>query len=374
MRVALISKGPADDINAWSGIPWHVKSALTDLGADVVDISPLRVPWLRARYVASRLAHHAGRSYRYELDAACIRSFAIETRAALANVDVDAAISMSVLAVGRWESPVPLAVWGDATHANLIDTYLEYSRLPRRHQVNAERAESAAMLKASVMVYASPWAAQSAITTYGADPSRILIAPFGANTEPGPDFNPVTAIASRDGRSCRLVWIGADWERKRGGFCVEVVRELRARGLPAQLEMAGARPQHPLPDFVHHRGFVDKRTTAGRAEFDAMLSAAHLLLLPSRAEAFGIAVAEANAYAVPCLASDVGGLPGAVADGRAGYLLPADASPADYAERILEIVGDATGYRALATGAREEFELRLNWRSSCASVLARVCR
>jgi glycosyltransferase involved in cell wall biosynthesis len=56
----------------------------------------------------------------------------------------------------------------------------------------------------------------------------------------------------------------------------------------------------------------------------SVLSIADLFVLPSEMESFGLAAIEALSCEVPVLASRVGGLPEAVADGECGYLLEPD--------------------------------------------------
>ncbi len=53
-----------------------------------------------------------------------------------------------------------------------------------------------------------------------------------------------------------------------------------------------------------------------------LLSIADLFLLPSEKESFGLVALEAMACQVPVIASDTGGIPEVVADGRVGYLAP----------------------------------------------------
>ena len=50
-RIALLSVGDADDVKVWSGIPYHVKRTLVDMGITVVDVSPLAVPAARLRHL-----------------------------------------------------------------------------------------------------------------------------------------------------------------------------------------------------------------------------------------------------------------------------------------------------------------------------------
>lgn len=51
---------------------------------------------------------------------------------------------------------------------------------------------------------------------------------------------------------------------------------------------------------------------------------ASLLVMPSENESFGMALAEASAFSVPVLASQVGGIPDVIQHNRTGTLLPAD--------------------------------------------------
>jgi len=369
MRVALISRGDADDASVWSSIPFHIKRALLQLGVEVIDISPLRVPNLRPRYVISRVAHRLGGSYRFELDGATIRAFSQQSRAVLDKTKPDVVVSLSVLTVGDLQAAQPLAVWGDATHANLQRTYVEYAKLPPWHARNADTAERAAMDRAQIMAYASPWAARSAIDDYAADATRVKVLPFGANLEPRLPFDAARAIAARPSDECRLIWIGADWERKRGDFCVAVAQELHRRGSRVRLMMVGDRPDGPLPAFVDHLGYLSPREPQSRERLSATLSSCHFLILPSRAECFGIVVAEANAHAVPCLAARVGGIPGAVTDDETGMLLSPDATPAQYADRIEQALSTQDAYATLAARAHLEHALRLNWTTSCRRLL-----
>jgi glycosyltransferase involved in cell wall biosynthesis len=49
---------------------------------------------------------------------------------------------------------------------------------------------------------------------------------------------------------------------------------------------------------------------------------AHLLLLPSETESFGLVALEALSCQVPVIATRVGGLPELIKDGETGYLFP----------------------------------------------------
>jgi glycosyltransferase involved in cell wall biosynthesis len=84
-------------------------------------------------------------------------------------------------------------------------------------------------------------------------------------------------------------------------------------------------------------GFV-----ADRATFFAALD---LFIMPSRAEAWGLAALEAMAYGVPVIASEVGGLAEIVSSDEGGRLVPAGDASA-LAAAIVEAAGDRVRLRA----------------------------
>ena len=71
-----------------------------------------------------------------------------------------------------------------------------------------------------------------------------------------------------------------------------------------------------------------KNLAPNSPELVSLCQSADIFVLPSRAEAFGIAAIEAGAVGLPVIVSDVGGLGSTVVDGETGFLIPADDSPA----------------------------------------------
>jgi glycosyltransferase involved in cell wall biosynthesis len=125
---------------------------------------------------------------------------------------------------------------------------------------------------------------------------------------------------------------------------------------------------------VECRGFVDKRTAAGRAELGRLLSESHVLIHPARAEAYGLALTEASAFGVPVVAAAVGGITTIIRDGRNGYALPPDADGAEYAAVVAGVVEDRARMLELARSSRAEYDARLNWEVAGRAVVDRLTR
>jgi len=139
---------------------------------------------------------------------------------------------------------------------------------------------------------------------------------------------------------------------KRAKDVVEIFKKVAAR-TDARMAFVGDGPdlsevmyrveQEGLTDRVTYHGVVD--------EVAPILMQAHLFLLPSESESFGLAALEAMAAGVPPIASRVGGLPEVVEDGVSGFLCPLGDVDA-MAERCLELLGDRARLERFSRAAR----------------------
>jgi glycosyltransferase involved in cell wall biosynthesis len=147
--------------------------------------------------------------------------------------------------------------------------------------------------------------------------------------------------------------------------------------MPTTLTIAGCTPPSgmALPECVKIIGFVDKRTPAGMDRVKDLLANSHFLILPSRAECYGIVFAEANSFGVPVLASNVGGIPTVISEGKNGFMVPIQdqrAEAEEYCELVLRAMSAPDFYRQLGNSALEEYKTRLNWTVATASAMQAI--
>ena len=96
----------------------------------------------------------------------------------------------------------------------------------------------------------------------------------------------------------------------------------------------------------------------------------HFLILPSKADCSPHVLAEANSFGLPCLTTNVGGIPGIIRDGVNGKLFALEASARDYCDFVVNQLADPQRYRRLMLASFQEFQTRLNWRVACEQVSA----
>jgi N-acetyl-alpha-D-glucosaminyl L-malate synthase BshA len=115
-------------------------------------------------------------------------------------------------------------------------------------------------------------------------------------------------------------------EVKRVPDVVEVFARI-SETVPARLILVGDGPERPrVVQRVEDLGVGGKVLFLGKHQsVDELLPCADLFLMPSRLEAFGLAILEALSCGAPVIATRAGGIPEVVADGEAGFLFPVGA-------------------------------------------------
>jgi N-acetyl-alpha-D-glucosaminyl L-malate synthase BshA len=92
--------------------------------------------------------------------------------------------------------------------------------------------------------------------------------------------------------------------------------------MPAKLLLVGDGPEMtPVCRLVKKLGLTDKVHLLGKQEnLDELYSISDIKLLLSEKESFGLVALEAMACGVPCIGTNVGGLPEVIQNGKTGYI------------------------------------------------------
>lgn len=236
----------------------------------------------------------------------------------------------------------------------------------------ADREREAATVRSSAAVVAtSSWTRRWLLGAYGLDPRLVHVA------HPGVD-PAVPATGSEDGRN--FLAVGAVTPGKGHDLLVRAL----ARNADLRWRCVCVGPLTRSPDFVAalHRdicdaGLHDRIHLAGArtgGDLDAAYQAADLLVLPSRAETYGMVVTEALAHGVPVLASDVGGVSEALggdADGLAPGMLVAAGDVTALARAVRTWLCDASLRARLRVSAAQRRRTLTGWDDTARQV-ARV--
>jgi glycosyltransferase involved in cell wall biosynthesis len=92
--------------------------------------------------------------------------------------------------------------------------------------------------------------------------------------------------------------------------------------------------------------------TGQRSDIAEILKASNIFVFPSRSDGQGLALVEAMASGLPCLAAATGGIPDVITDGVNGVLFERE-NVVDLAEKLSRLVEDEQVRLRLSAGAGE---------------------
>ena len=360
-QLIFLSPHNPNDVGTWSGTAYSVYHGLLDAGAHVEIV---RSNWTEgiARMAARVLrAIGIGIDLRRSVMYAYLASKEASLRLAFTRGDVIVAVAAAPY-VFSLSTSRPLVFVSDATFACIKSIYSVFAGMPQWLSDDADKVERDSLHKSSHVLFSSEWAKSSAIVDYGVEPDAISVQPMGPNIrrEVIERFQPTKSADFR--RGVRLLFIGADWDRKGGPAVLEIKRELESRGMPCELYLVGNCPKDlPKQHDIHVLGRLDKCKEEQLLELCRLYESAHFFILPTSAEAYGIVFSEAQAFGCPSLTYAVGGTPTAVLDGVTGFTLPLGATAKDFAESICSLVLEPRQYEQMSANCRRRYETEANW-------------
>jgi len=357
ISIVILTPHDPEDRSHWSGTPHFLVAEMRQRYARVTVISGRRSRFLLA--AAARLL----RPWRIDplREMTTARLMALLNGAKLERLKPDVVFGLGAShMIAALKTPARVVHFSDSTFQGMIDYYELFTGFSPRTVRQGNAMERAVLQRADALLMASDWVANSAVVDYGVPADRITVAPLGANIDTWPTFDP-----DRDqGEVCRLLFVGRDWSRKGGDLAYAVLRGLLARGHRAELHVVGCDPPIPADaPGVHRHGFLRKSDPGEFQRLEDLYRTSSFFILPTRAEAYGVAFAEASAFGLPSLAPRTGGVPTVVEHGVNGLLFPLDASAETYVDAIERLWSDPSAYRQLQRSSRTKFERDLNWRA-----------
>ena len=361
MKISYVTIGNAQDIHNWSGLEYYIARTLEDHVGEVRYIGDIQVeqmPGLRPKQIFYRLI---GQRYDGVRSQYFAKQCADWVRPRIKH-DTDVIFSPGSVATAFLETNKPKVIYSDATFASLLNFYVfNYCRdtIKKGHYLEQKALDSS-----SLAIFSSDYAAQSAIQDYNTPPEKVKVVPFGANVRHNFSLKEIRMIINkRSATECHLLFLGVCWKRKGGDLAVRIAEKMNQTGIKTVLNVVGIKdiPLNPLPDFVKNHGFISKSTTGGERKLINLMAESHFLLLPTRAEAYGLVFCEANSMGLPAISTKVGGIPTIIRNEVNGRIFDYSDKEEPYAKYLTEVFTDKRRYNELALSSFNEFCSRLNW-------------
>jgi glycosyltransferase involved in cell wall biosynthesis len=278
-----------------------------------------------------------------------------------------------VLLDGLVASTAPEVLVPQARRVRLVVlVHMPLGHRPVDGEVDDARTRERAVLSAAAdVITTSAWTRRRLLELYRLASDRVHVATPGVDAA-----DPAAGTAAGDALLC----VAAVTFTKGHDVLLDALATIP--DLPWRCVCVGSLERDPVfVNGLRHRsrddGLADRIKFAGArtgADLDRTYAAADLLVLPSRAETYGMVVTEALARGLPVVAAEVGGLTEALghgADGiRPGLLVPPE-DPAALGAALRAWLGDAELRKRLRQAARERRQSLPRW-AATTSIVAGV--
>jgi hypothetical protein len=349
LKLALVFQGDVKAPGSWSGVPAGLYAGLMAAGAEVAAVDAT-APMLAAIFTALGMAWTARTTNPVLAEAG-------GSRAALSMLrrHFDGAIAIG--SGYELRGSTPTVTFEDMTVVQaLAQPESVYAEIGERAAQRWRERQRRIYERSAACCVTSEWAAASIVADYGIDPAKVHVVGMGHNV-------PEQEV-ERDWETPRFLFIGVDWERKRGPAVLDAFSALLERYPSARLDLVGGNPPVDRPGVTAH-GLLSLANPEASAKLAALLRESTCLVMPSSFEPFGIAHLDAGAAGVPSIGTTNGGAATAVGDG--GVLVdPAD--PDALLEAMLDLCDPGT---AKDLGERAQRHARdYTWQAVAERVIA----
>jgi len=369
VRIGLVTASDSRSRESWSGTHYYMAQALQKHCGEVSYLGPIRtIVKSGAGGVGKGLELLFRKRYWHARSIVVAMRYARILEHRISRQPLDLLVApLALTEISFLKTELPIVYVCDSTFASVVNYYTSFSGLLGVSIWEGNTLERRALRRANLVLYSSKWAAESAIADYHVDEAKVHVVPFGANLEDVPDEETVARKKLSD--RCRLLFLAKYWERKGGDIALETLLALEEMGIKSELTICGVVPPQPVShERVTVIPFLNKDDEIQRQKLRSLLLTSDFLLLPTRAELFGMVLCEASAFGLPAVTTNTGGLPSVIEEGKNGFLLPLSATAADYATVIARVYRDGQHYRELVKSSRAAFNDRLNWDTWATSV------
>lgn len=220
--------------------------------------------------------------------------------------------------------------------------------------------------EADVLFPLSAFSRAEIISLFGVEPERVVVGHWGV------DKSFLAIPRNRPMTINRFIFFGSLAPLKGIFDAIEALSIVAQSGYQDwTLKVAGWGDESAVLEAAQRHGIVDKVFLIGRLDHDALrreLEWAQVAILPSHAESFGLAIAEAQVAGLPVVSYRIGSVPEVVEDGITGILVPVG-DVRQVAEAIRQLLKNPEQAFCMGLAGRERIQRLFSWEQTAQTIL-----
>ena len=380
MIIGFISEWSLDDASQRSGVPFNIYKALKNTPHSIELIStqiPTRtfLSKLKSRCLSiwynSILKKTIG-EYNYQTSTDYLKQIASIIDHNVKTKNIDFIISINSFSYSYTQCQVKKILWLD-------NSYLSFQKFvlkKKNTQILSSniKNESLSFKNTYKVIAASNWLKNEIKTEYNIDDKKFNIIERGANIQSGiSEEMVVNNLSSKDKKLLKLLFIGRNWYLKGGDIALKVCENLIAKGINVEFNIVGkingCNINFNNYEWIKKHSSFSLANKKEKEKLSLLFLEAHFLLVPSRADGFGIVFAEAATYGLPSIALDIMGVENSVINNTTGKRFnEVDVVP-NITNYIFELYNNTEKYNQLCISAYRYSKENFDWNKNVKRVI-----
>jgi|GEM_PF-2965959 len=380
MIVGFISEWNLDDASQRSGVPFNIYKALKNTPHSIELIStqiPTRtfLSKLKSRCLSiwynSILKKTIG-EYSYQTSTDYLKQIASIIDHNVKTKNIDFIISINSFSYAYTQCQVKKILWLDNSYLSFQKFVLKKKNIQiLSSNIKNERLSFKNTYK---IVGASNWLKNEIKTEYNIVDEKFNIIERGANIQSEISEEVMANnLSSKDKKLLRLLFIGRNWHLKGGDIALKVCENLIVKGINVEFNIVGkingCNINFDKYKWIKKYSSFSLSNKIEKEKLSLLFLEAHFLLVPSRADGFGIVFAEAATYGLPSIALDIMGVENSVINNTTGKRFnEIDAVPS-ITNYIFELYNNTEKYNQLCISAYRYSKENFDWNKNVKRVI-----
>ncbi len=365
MKLGIISRSNLDDKKFWSGVPSTVFSNLKKNKIKVVKIDKLnenirKILTLKREYL--KIFKKLKFDETYNLKVAKNYANQIEKRLKK-NLNLNYLLTFDLSLISHLESDIPIIVWTDILYSDYYSHYFNKQKISKSSLKDIKLIEYNAIKKCKIILFSSRWSLNKARRKYKKFKKKFKLLEFGPSFDQQITKNKIEKnIDKRVENKIKLITLSVDWKRKGLQKQIELVNYIISKGFDGELTIVGQKNKNNIKNLnVKFLGFINKNSKSGERKISNLLLKSHFHLLFSKAEAYGLALIEANSRGVPNISFNVGGIPHIIKNGKNGKLFKENEKIQKIGNYIINLFQNKKLYKKISMSSYFQYKKKFDY-------------
>ena len=371
MKIGLITRSDLNDKVYWSGIINSVYENLKkNKNIKVIKIDKLnntlrKITAFKREYLKFFSKEKFDESYTEIVS----KNFGQQIERKIRDKDIDFLLAFDSSLIAYLNTRIPIVLWTDLLYSDYYDHYYKNEKISKASINSIKKIEKKALKRCHKIFLSSNWAIKKANIKYRNFSQKVKLLEFGPSLKSEISKKIILQkIKNRPSKRINLITLSVNWKRKGISKILQINKIINNKGVKSKLTIIGLKKKIDDKN-INFVDFINKNTKKGYTKISKSLLENHFHLLLSNAEAYGIALIEANSRGLPNIAFNVGGIKQIVKDNINGKLFDEKIELEEISNYIIKLFLNKKKYKKLSISSYNEYNRKFSYKK----IISKFC-